>query len=380
MLTGAEHLAIELALGLDTFGHDVTILSRGFEENCIQKMKGRVNMITPSIGKLITGMHFIDSILDLLFSPFFLLYLPKKQDTFVFWNDNTIASMWLYKTVFRGKTRALYYCLQPAHWAYDRVWETVIHNLPLSILIPAFLFPYRFLDRLFVTSADNMIVLSSYMKDVCAKIYNRNDISIVYAGINIPVTLKKQVVKSVNDEITLLSVGKLIPKKNFHIFLKVIKRLLDAGIKVKGIILGDGPKKHELLTMAQDLNVLGNVEFTGYLESDDDVFNYYNNCDVYMYLEENVPFGLTILEAGIRFKPVIAAQGGGVNETMINGDTGFIVENVEDVDEICSYVIRFAEDPELRGKMGEKAHKHVIQFDYSLIVETFIQHLVGNEK
>lgn len=383
MLTGAEHLSIEFANGLVKNGHSVNIVTRNIEKNCLERIEEDIKVILPKVWNKLSGIHFIDSIFDLLFSPLYISLLPKSSDVFIFWNDNTIASMWLYKKIYKGKIPSIYYCLQPAHWAYDRVFETIIHNLPLSLLIPVFIYPYRFIDRRLVDSADKVIVLSQYMKEVCENIYGKKDISIVHAGIHWPDNSEVKLKDTENDKpVFILSVGKLIPKKNFKTFIKVIHLLKKNGKNVKASILGDGPQKETLVKLVDRLGLKNYIEFIGYVKNDDDVFSAYNNCDIYMYLEKNVPFGLTVLEAGIRGKPVIAASGGGVNETIKENKTGFIVKNINNLDEVYNYTKLLIEDEALRNDFGRNATRHVKKFEYKKVLKEFesqIASTVNNE-
>ena len=370
MLTGAEHLAIEFANGLVARGHSLTIVTRAIEQHCRAALDPRIQIVLPRRGRTLTGVHFLDSIGDLALSPLLFFALPRDAEVMVFWVDTTLAALWLQKKIRRPSAPCLYYCLQPAHFAYDRIWLTVRSNLPLSLLIPLFVLPYRLIDKMCVRSADEVLVLSKAMESICARLYRPRNITIAHAGVKVP-SGASLADASESAPPVLLTVGKLIPKKNVDQFIRVIAELIARKRDVRGMIVGGGPCSDELRRLLRELRLEERVVMTGYLTNDYDVDKAYQQCTIYLYLEENVPFGLTVLEAGIRGKPVIAVAGGGVDETLIHGMTGFIVERAGNIGRICDYVERLLDDKDLRTSIGTHALEHARTFDYVLKTDAF---------
>jgi glycosyltransferase involved in cell wall biosynthesis len=370
MLTGAEHLAIEFANGLVARGHSVSIVTRAIERHCHAAFDRRIRVVLPRYGKALTGIQFLDSIGDLALSPLLFFALPRDAEVMVFWVDTTLAALWLQKKIRRPSAPCLYYCLQPAHFAYDRIWLTVRSNLPLSLLIPVFVLPYRCIDKMFVRSADNVLVLSKAMEKICTRLYRPRSIAIAHAGVRAPANVSPEDA-SANAPPVLLTVGKLIPKKNVDQFIRVIAELTARKRDVRGMIVGGGPCMDDLRRLLRELRLEERVVMTGYLTNDDEVDKAYQQCAVYLYLEENVPFGLTVLEAGIRGKPVIAAAGGGVDETIIHGTTGFIVDRASNTARICDFVEQLLDNTEMRAAMCAQAIAHARTFDYAAKTDVF---------
>ena len=77
-----------------------------------------------------------------------------------------------------------------------------------------------------------------------------------------------------------------------------------------------------------------------------------------LYPPINEDYGLVPLEAMASSKPVIALNQGGPKETIIEGRTGYLVNNEHSM---CNAMLKISENPELASKMGKNGRKHVIE-------------------
>jgi glycosyltransferase involved in cell wall biosynthesis len=62
-------------------------------------------------------------------------------------------------------------------------------------------------------------------------------------------------------------------------------------------------------------------------------------------------FGLTVLQAGQRERPVIAARVGGLPEVVVDGETGVLIEP-EDIGALARAIARLLDDPRRAAAMG----------------------------
>ena len=67
-------------------------------------------------------------------------------------------------------------------------------------------------------------------------------------------------------------------------------------------------------------------------------------------------FGLTVSEALWKSKPVIGGNTGGIPQQIIDGETGFLVNNVQEAARKTKYLLR---NPEKAEEMGKKGKEHV---------------------
>jgi len=78
-----------------------------------------------------------------------------------------------------------------------------------------------------------------------------------------------------------------------------------------------------------------------------------------MYTPENEHFGIVPVEAGLTKTVVLACNSGGPTETIIDGDTGFLLPPVPE--EWAKVILVLLQDPDKIRKMGEKARDHILK-------------------
>ena len=95
-------------------------------------------------------------------------------------------------------------------------------------------------------------------------------------------------------------------------------------------IVGDGPKRGEILKMIQEKNLQNVVRFIGEVPHDQ-LKPYYYLADIFVLLthpdegrEEGL--GLAFLEAAAAGLPIVAGRSGGVEEAVIHGETGLVID------------------------------------------------------
>lgn len=87
-------------------------------------------------------------------------------------------------------------------------------------------------------------------------------------------------------------------------------------------IIGKGMAEQSLKTLVRDLK-LTSVDFEDFVE---DLYEVYRKALGVIYLSKDEDFGIVPVEAMAYQKPIIAADEGGMRETVVNGKTGFLVQ------------------------------------------------------
>lgn len=379
--SGAEHLALQLANYAEQGGYQVFILTRGFDKACIPYLPEGTEVKSPRFISRLTGNHLVDSFLDVVSSPLLLKDIPDQTDVLCFFCDPTLPALWMYKRVLRGKVPTVYYCLQPPRFAYDLMSETVEANKPLGYLVPVFAVPYRVIDRIAACSGDQLWTLSHDYARWCQTLYEIPAVQVMPPGVDLDLSNNPQPERARDrhgirpEEKIVVTVNKLIPRKNLDVFLRAMRIVTERIPETKGIIVGDGPARSTLQALANELGLNDKIIFTGFVSSFSEVINYYAASSVYVFLERNVPFGLTVLEASICEKPVVAVRGGGTLETVIDGETGFLVSSELHPKEVADKICWLLQHEEKRIAMGKRAAQHAKNFSWETQARKFIEAL-----
>lgn len=129
-----------------------------------------------------------------------------------------------------------------------------------------------------------------------------------------------------NDELILLSVGRMTTQKSYDRFLNVLSRVKNDGYNFIWYVLGDGQEKEKIEMKITELNLNENVVLVGLT---DNPYKYMKNCDLFVLPSEWEGFPTVTVEAKILSCPVLATDVSGIKEQLIHGETGWIVNNDE---------------------------------------------------
>ncbi|MEM3122352.1 MAG: glycosyltransferase, partial [Candidatus Pacearchaeota archaeon] len=98
-----------------------------------------------------------------------------------------------------------------------------------------------------------------------------------------------------------------------------------------------------------------------------ELINLYSNCKGLITTSLNEDFGLTPLEAMASGKLVIAPNEGGYKETIINGKTGILINNIS-VEKIIEAIKSTRKNPE---RFKDKCLKQAKNFDTKVFIKKF---------
>jgi len=152
---------------------------------------------------------------------------------------------------------------------------------------------------------------------------------------------------------------------------KVLKEMPD----VTFYWVGDGPYQDKILPVLEKYD---NFKWLGALQYPDKVRQYLTEIDVYALVSGIDMSPLTLLEAQLMKKPVIATNVGGIPELMKDNETGFLVQK-GNPDEWIKKISLLIESKELRDTMGNKGRKFVADhFNWDIIAEKFLNFIKEN--
>ncbi len=132
---------------------------------------------------------------------------------------------------------------------------------------------------------------------------------------------------------------------------------------------GDGPYRDKILSVLEKYD---NFKWLGPLQYPDKVREYLTEIDVYALVSGIDMSPLTLQEAQLMKKPVVATNVGGIPELMKNNETGFLIEK-DDVNGWIEKLSLLINDEQRRKAMGEEGRKFVEEnFNWSKIAKEFL--------
>ncbi len=149
-------------------------------------------------------------------------------------------------------------------------------------------------------------------------------------------------------------VGRLTRWKGQHVFLRaaaiVRVQVPDAKFQIVGAALfGEENYERELRALATELGLSEAVEWLGFRR---DVPQVVARMDALVHASTTgEPFGQVLIEGMAASRPVIATEGGGVPEIVLDGETGLLVAMGE-VEPLADAMLRLWRDPERARMMG----------------------------
>lgn len=118
-----------------------------------------------------------------------------------------------------------------------------------------------------------------------------------------------------------LIVSRLVGSKGIELAVETFTKL-NLPLKVVGTSSGYSTLDEKLKEKAGK-----NIEFLGYVE-DIELADLYTNARAFLALSQDEDFGITPVEAMMCGTPVIAFNGGGYKETVVDGKTGLLIDDL----------------------------------------------------
>ena len=211
--------------------------------------------------------------------------------------------------------------------------------------------------QLVYENADAVIGVSQKVLDMIQK---RVDVStkgyVVYNGVDTdkfcPIEREKK------DVFTISSVGNLIPLKGHKYLLQALQIAIEKGYhNLKCVIAGRGYLEEELKELAADLGLQDYVEFLGYVPYSE-IVTLMQNSDAFILPSYYEAIGCVYLEAMACGVPVVGCRKNGIDEIIVEGENGYLVDN-HNVEQIVDCIISL-QDEEKRVEIGKTARKTIV--------------------
>ena len=252
-----------------------------------------------------------------------------------------------------------------AKWAK----ETTYNSFPKKIILK------KWIDIAEKTFEKSSLILPicKYLGEIVKQRYPDKKVEVMYQGIDPLKWYPEKGMKLKHPCVGLLQSATIWGKAQEMLILeKVLKEMPN----VTFYWVGDGAYSEKILTA---LNKYDNFEWLGSLEYPDKVRQYLTEIDIYALVSGIDMSPLTLLEAQLMKKPVVATNVGGIPELMKDNESGFLV-NKGDVDGWIEKLSLLINDNSQAATMGTEGRKFVEEnFSWEIIANRFIDFLNKNK-
>ena len=322
---GAEKVTLILARELNA-----ELYTTNIDLEKIKKM-GFSDLNIFSIGKIPINPPFRQ---QLALWKFRHLNLKKKYDFYI------ISGDWAMSGTVKNKPN-LWYVHSPIREIWD-LYENVRNNIVSQERFPKlkiFLFDIwvhynRYLSRKYVKHAMKLISSSKNVQTKVKRFLDRKS-----TVIHPPTEISKFHYSKNGD--FWLSVNRLSTQKNIELQIKTFKKLPNEKLIIAGPYENSRHitlyRRHLESTLPDNVTL---ISFATY----DELIHLYANCKGFITTAKDEDYGMTPVEAMASGKPVIAPNEGGYKETIIDGITGKLIENIN-VDKLVEAIKEVGKNP-----------------------------------
>lgn len=161
--------------------------------------------------------------------------------------------------------------------------------------------------------------------------------------------------------------GRLSKEKGVEDFIRVIAEIKVKKPDVKACIVGGGDNR-PYITLAKELNCLANIEFTGFIKTQKELFECVKASRIFLVTPYFERLSSTIRESMFLKVPIVAYATGGI--PYINEfDENIYLVKTGDFHEMARRTIQLLENETQRINLAEKAYHYAVQ-EFSLKANT----------
>ena len=172
-------------------------------------------------------------------------------------------------------------------------------------------------------------------------------------------------VRGGSDVVRVITMGHVVTYKNPNLWLDVAEQVVreNTTVRVKFLWAGDGPLLEECRSTVLDRGLHNSVEFVGFVSN---AAEFLEAGDIYFQPSSKESQGLSVLEA-MRFSlPCVVTAVGGLPESVLDGETGFVVP-AGDVKGLASAISALVRDAGVRHRIGYAGNqRYSAEYSFSL--------------
>jgi len=263
----------------------------------------------------------------------------------------------------------LYVHLRGDYWSEMQWAKETLYSDPIKKSV--LWFKDRIANKCFKDST-TIVPICNYLKEIVQEHYPKKSVEVLYQGIDPSKWFETKGMKLKHPCVGLVQSASIWGKTKE---LLLLPKILEAMPNVMFYWVGDGVYANKILPILEKYD---NFTWLGHLEYPNKVREFLDEIDVYALMSGIDMSPLTLQEAQLMKKPVIATSVGGIPELMIENETGYLI-NKGDYKEWIKK-IEFLLNNENKGKeMGKKGREFIERkFNWNKIAKDFLKSVNKN--
>ena len=210
-----------------------------------------------------------------------------------------------------------------------------------------------------------ILPICNFLSDVVTRRYPSKTVETLYQGISPSNWFETDGMKLKHPCVGLLQSAIIWDKTKEML---ILENILEKMPNITFYWVGDGPYRDKIISKLEKFE---NFKWLGSLEYPDKVREYLSEIDVYALLSGIDMSPLTLQEAQLMQKPVVATNVGGIPELIKNNETGFLVKK-GDHEELFEKLEILLNDNTMSKKMGNAGRDFISNnFSWEIISRNF---------
>jgi len=258
---------------------------------------------------------------------------------------------------------------------FNRKFKLIVtsHAGDVFILNNPFL---RFFARFTLKNSHAVTSNSSFTASAVKKVFNK-PVSIIPMGVDLDKFRKSaSSIRKKYSKPIILFVGRLAEKKGVHHLISAMPSVVASFPTAKLLIIGSGPEKNSLVSLANRLQLQKNISFLDSIPNSE-LPKYYSSADVFVLPSivarsgDTEGLGVVLLEALASGLPAIASDVGGIPDVIINKKTGLLVAQKSTVS-LATAILNLLNNKKLQKTLIKNGKRHINNnFSWKVVSKKF---------
>jgi len=159
------------------------------------------------------------------------------------------------------------------------------------------------------------------------------------------------------QDLVFLFVGRIVVQKNLPFLINSLEILHNKGYNFKMFFVGDGPDKEFLIKQIKEKNLSDKVIFTGMIQSREELSQYYQRANLFLFPSTYDTSSLVQIEAATFKTPGVFIENTATAQTITDRHNGFLSK--ETIEDYSNTIIEAISNLEKLNEISENAHNEL---------------------